>query len=247
MTVERTTSGERVRWPAGFRLQKLERALLLDCPFEPPGWRPRQVGDQIRSDHAGTAVRYEGELFEVVAAEGFASSHRLRYRLESWDDRFLVRAPVDLGPGSCRAWHGAHSRRRGDARKGWALHWLAPFVGLLPAVDQERLESRFAVSAARATLFSAGLVATLALPIVAVGLLSQIVPGFTAGHPWMRRSTVLLLPAAYLLGESWVRLNLAMREGRAVGSLPVVLVVQGARELRPLVARRSRTGPSRRP
>lgn len=215
---------------------------MVDCPFEPPGWIARQAGNQIRADHAGTAVRYDGEFFEVVAEEGFADSNRVRYRLEPWDDRFLMRPPVDLGPVSCRAWQERDLRVRRDAKKTWALYWLAPLVGLLPAADQERLESRFGVSAGRATLLSVGLVSMISLPILALGLLAIFVPGFAAGNPWLIGLPILILPAAYLVLESWARFNIAMQEGRPVGSLPVVLVLQGARALRSVVARQRRTG-----
>jgi len=232
---EERVAGDRVRLPEGFRLRRVDGGLVVDCPFEPPGWTPRKVGDQIRADFPGSAVRYDGELFEVVSGEGRSDSDGVRYRLEPWDDRCRMGPPVDLGPEACRAWHRRFARIRLEEKQAHTLSWLAPLAGLLPAADQEALESRLGVSAGRATLLSAGLFLLLSLPTAAFGLVVLLVPDFAADDSWLQVLPALLLPAAYLGVESWVRFNIVMSEWRPVGSLPVVLAVKGIRALRALL------------
>src|SRR5262249_59488995 len=59
---------------------------LLECPVEKT-WGSRVAGSQTRSAHPGTAVEWEGEGYEVIAAETLAGAG-YGYRL----------APQSTGP-----------------------------------------------------------------------------------------------------------------------------------------------------
>jgi hypothetical protein len=216
--------------------------LRFDSRREWDGWRSRVDGDAVRATFPGTPVQVEGEWYEVMRAEVVAG--RFVYFLAPWDDSFPLREPRELSPEACRQEH-ARQREKVQRQHASTLLTLAsPFVGLLPAADQERLERELGLPAVRTTLVSALVFGFVALLLAGPGLAVTFVSRFAAANPglaWM--GTVLPLSLVVLV-DSLVRVMHAVG-GSAAGSVPVVFALAFWRQLRatgPLKRRRLPAG-----
>ena len=211
-------------------------ALRFDSRLEWDGWQARVDGDAVRATFPGTAVRVEDVWYEVRRAETVAG--RFVYFLAPWDDSFPLREPRELSAEACRREH-ARQREKVQRQQASTLLTLAtPFVGLLPAADQERLERELGLPAVRTTLVSAAVFGFVALLLAGPGLAVAFVPRFATANPglaWM--GTVLPLSLLTLV-DSLVRVMHAVA-GSAAGSAPVVFALAIWRQLRT-------TGPLRR-
>ncbi|MGE5345138.1 MAG: hypothetical protein ACM3JH_04210, partial [Acidithiobacillales bacterium] len=67
----------------------LDGALVL-WSGKPKGWRGRSPATPTSSEHPGTAVRWEDELWEVVLADELPGGG-VRYELCRWDARHAAR------------------------------------------------------------------------------------------------------------------------------------------------------------
>ncbi len=220
------------RLAGGFALRHQDGELFVDCPFPPPGWQARQPGDFIRPDFPGTPLLHNDQYFEIIAAEEHGG--RVRYALEPWDDRNLLRAPQSLDAPSCRTLWRTEQARRERERRAQSLRILMPLTGLLPAKDQEGIEREYGLLSERATLISAGLGMLFFLPTAFFGLMANIVSGFTSAFPGFAWTGTWFPFLGYFAIESWVRAHMSFSSGQAIGSLPVVLVVETVRTLRNL-------------
>jgi len=181
------------------------------------GWTPRLGGSQTKAAHPGAAVRWSDRLFEVAAADPLADGG-IRYRLEPWDDRNAMRVVHSYDEPSDAAREREHGQR---ARShDWRLlSWIfAPLLGHLPGAVQHRMETEFDAPARWMTIFSA-------LPVFVIGFLGlfgQILGAAGAGGYLGFEMPVAV--AAYLTGESAVRIGSAWVGGEPMGSLVGVLL-----------------------
>jgi hypothetical protein len=180
-------------------------------------------------------VRWETELFEVVEALT-QSDGTVRYRLEPWADRHIVRAieayddSSDAGREAVRTGHA-----RNVAKRRLAI-LFSPLLGHLPGAVQERMESEFGAPAVAMTIVSA-------LPLFVLGFVSFFFSlaaaygsGYSAagvsGLDIAARSLPSILPvpvAAYLAAESFIRLGGCFIAGRPFGSLAGTLLYEAWR------------------
>jgi hypothetical protein len=173
----------------------------------------------VRATFPGTAVRVDGEWYEVMRAEPLAG--RIAYYLAPWDESFPLRDPRELSAEACRR---EHARVREEARREQAtsLAVLAtPLVGLLPAAEQERLERELGVPAVRATLASALAFGVPAFLLTITGLLWALQPSFAALHPGLGWTRTLLPLSLLVLVDSLARVVMAVG-GQPAGSAPFV-------------------------
>lgn len=199
----------------------------------PKPWTARREKTVTSAEHPGTAVLWDGVHWEVVAiAEG---REEWTFDLEPWNERHAIRHSRSYDAAAEAAW----AAEVGDARKRRASYGralaLAPLTGLLPAREQERLETEAGVPAARLTILSA-------LPLIAVGglclvlLAALAVGGGYGANPVSTRTVPFLFAGLFLLVESLFRLVIAMSQSRPVGSilgvLPWLLVAGRRRESR---------------
>jgi hypothetical protein len=113
---------------------------------------------------------------------------------------------------------------------------LTPFLGLLPANAQRRLEWRYGISSSLATWLSA----LLLMLISSVGFVSSVIALFVGSLgfadsstlPWPFHRPLVRLVATYLFVESAVRLQVCLAQDQPIGSLPVVVAHRLAREIR---------------
>jgi len=104
-----------------------EGKLFLSCA-EPKGWNARVPKAGTSTEHPGTCVRWEEQLFEVEDLET-RTDGGLTYTLVRWDERHAIRVIVTYDAGT-------------DA-------------GSLPASVQERLEHEYNVRGSTMSLVSA--------------------------------------------------------------------------------------------
>jgi len=216
--------------PRAFGTDRAERGpaeeVLLICA-SPKAWRARQPKTLTTAEYPGTAVEWEGRLFEVVRAEPLADGG-VRYGLAPWPEAHAIRRLERYDEGSEQARASEHGSRRDSVRRRRLSILLAPLFGLLPGDRQKRMESEFGAPALGMTISSA-------FPLLVVGFLG-LFAHFAGTLGAERLFPVWLAPpvgiALYLFLESSLRLASAIAGGEPMGSLPVVLVFEITRPRR---------------
>jgi hypothetical protein len=193
---------------------------VIRLPAPHPRFRPRVEGDLRRLGHPGTAVRIGEDLYEIVAAE--RADGEWIYRLEPWTGHDAIRAYVAWSEGSEREFAASLHAERSREQKNF-LTWCAQiFLGFLPAENQERLSQSRGLNPARATLWSAGLEALVALPFAftffvhlfaaAAGGAPSPIPDWAGGL------------ASVALADGIFRLVAVIATGEPIGSLFLILL-----------------------
>lgn len=184
------------------------------------GWRGRSAGAALRrAAHPGTAVSWDGALYEVLEARPLASGDVL-YSLAPWDDAQAIRTLERYDP----ATEAARAREQvGRARaigKRRAAILLSPLVGHLPGEVQERMESEFGAPATKMTVASA-------LPLFVLGVLGAFATFVQAVGGSSEPLPELPLPVSlYLVLESYFRLSSVATQSRPMGSIPGTLLYE---------------------
>jgi len=193
--------------------------LRLTCAVS-KGWQARRDRTLTAPAHPGTAVRWEGALFEVFEAIPNEDGG-ICYYLEAWDERHTIRV-LERYDEESEAARQAVGRRRLDAeRRRRSSILLAPLLGHLPGPLQQRMESDFGAPARLMTIASA-------LPLLvlgALGILAFLALAFGASQSSFSGWPRLPLPlGVYLFAESAVRLGVAYLDERPLGSAAGVLL-----------------------
>ena len=205
------------------------------------GWTARQPRTLTSPEFPGTAVRWEGALYEVREVEAHVTGS-VRYRLAPWEKRHAARTVETYDAASEVVRQAEQDRRRRAVRKKrWSL-LLAPLAGHLPARAQQRMESETGTSARLLTIASA-------LPLLVLGvlgLLAFLLDSFGAGDTTLPRWPIPSLPiAAFLFLESAVRLAIAFLHGEPMGSIGGAVLYTLWCESCQILERRSRRYASR--
>lgn len=191
--------------------------LSLVCPI-PKSWLARKERTLTSAEYPGTAVEWEGRVFEVRGAEPLPGGG-VRYRLAPWTEGHAIRRLERYDEASEGARAGEQESRRGGLRRRRFAVLFAPFAGLLPGAVQKDMESEFGAPAIAMTISSAA-------PLFVVGFLGALERlvaslGGGLGLPgWLTPPFPL---AVYLVIESALRLGSAVAMGEPMGSLPVVV------------------------
>ena len=188
------------------------------CPI-PKSWTARVPRTLTSAEHPGTAVEWDGVLYEVTEAEPQADGG-MRYGLAPWEDRHAVRRAerYDAVTEEIRAGE-RRDRSRDVARRRLSI-LFAPVLGLLPGETQKRMERDFGAPALGMTIASA-------LPLLVIGFLGVFealagLAGAAATLPfWLAPPAPL---AVYLFVESALRLASAVAAGEPMGTLAAELV-----------------------
>lgn len=193
----------------------------------PKSWTARRPAERGLPLHPGTAVRWEDDLWEVVAARE-APGGGVWYDLCPWDDQQAIRVLLPYDDTS-EAERDADARDVGRRRAlGRLTLLLAPVAGLLPGRVQEHLEVELGIRASVLTLAS-----TLApMAVGTYALLMMLASGLGAGVQLGGPAVEPLLPLlSYFMPESLLRFGVAMAQGRPIGSilgLPLYLLGRAA-------------------
>lgn len=210
----------------GDRVEEGEGGSVSLTSTSSKGWRGRSPAiASRRSAHPGTAVSWDGALYEVTDARPLASGDVL-YSLAPWDEAQAIRtlerydAPNEEARSRERIGRAAASRRR------HAAILLSPLLGHLPGEVQERMEKEFGAPANMMTVMSAA-------PLFVVGVLG-VFGGFAravGGSPEPLPELPLPLSLYFVL-ESYLRLSVVATQSRPAGSLPGALVYEIWRRVR---------------
>jgi hypothetical protein len=216
-----------VRAHGSDRLERAdERERVLLCEVE-KAWSPRRDRTLTQAEHPGTAVSWDGVLFEVRAAEP-AAEGAVRYRLAPWPDAHAIRRMEHYDEAS----EAARGASRSDLRRRVAARRLsialAPLGGLLPGRVQERMESELGAPALAMTISSAAPLFVVGL----LGVLERFVGGLGGGFGFPRWLAPPAPVAVYLFVESALRLASAAAALQPMGSLPVVVAWEAVAAMR---------------
>ena len=216
--------------PAPFGTDRVEpepdAGLLLSCR-QSKGWRPRIPASGKGAAHPGTAVSWEGAIYEVVDVRVLPDGG-VRYALAPWTEGVAIRSIERYDEDSEGARDRERRRRRDAVHRRHAAILLAPLLGHLPGPVQERMESEFGAPANAMTWAST-------LPLLLLGMV-----GLIAAVARVAGGTIAPLPepppavSLYLVAESSARLAIVVSQGRPAGSLPGALVYEIWKRLAPL-------------
>jgi hypothetical protein len=216
--------------PPAFGADRVETpdgdAVVLHCPVS-KSWQGRTPRSTVRAGHPGTAVAWAGRIYEVHAAEPLPDGG-MRYRLVPWEDGQTIRRFERYDADSERGREAARADSAAAIRRRRLAILLAPLAGLLPGAVQKTMESEFGAPALGMTVASA-------LPLFVVGFLGifdhilGMAGGFLAWPAWLAPP---LPVAAYLFGESALRLASAIAGREPMGSFPVVVAHAAWKEAR---------------
>ncbi len=204
-------------------------AALL-CPVSKPSWTPRREKTLTTAEYPGTAVEWNGQIFEVRRAQPLPEGG-MRYVLAPWEEGHAIRRLERYDAESERGRSATRNDLASRVRRRRASILLAPLAGFLPGNVQKDMESEFGAPAIAMTVASA-------LPLAVIGflgLLDRLLgmfggPGTGLGFPvWLAPPYFIAL---YLFGESALRLGSAMAMGEPMGSFPVVVCYAAWREAR---------------
>jgi hypothetical protein len=176
---------------------------------EPKGWTARKAATLTTSEHPGTAVVWEGALWEVLLAEPRKSG--FGYRLAPWDERHVVRVRLayDAASEEARIREAARQADATDLRR--LILAAAPLTGLMPSSVQRRWEGELGVPAVRLTILSTAIPFVIGTTCFVLVLAAAFGGG---GVPFA------VAAAAWFFPESVVRFGLAMSQAIPVGSVP---------------------------
>jgi hypothetical protein len=194
------------------RLRTGEEGLLHLSARLPKGWKPRVAKTLTSPEHPGTAVLWEEQYYEVLAAEGLPAGG-VEYTLAPWRDEHAIRVADRYDPESERARHAAHRAEVKRDRNRIRTNILAIFTGHLPAVVQTHLGNELGTTPATLTIIST-------LPII--GLMGMTIILLAASmvdkKPFPFPLWIVFVLAGLTL-ESVIRIVSAWQTGRPLGSL----------------------------
>lgn len=195
----------------------------------PKGWRGRGTATQTSAEHPGTAIHWEGELWEVVSAVDLPGGGA-RYGLSRWDERHAARHVERYDEASEQRLSEGRTNDRRRTRGYVRALVLSPLYGLLPAPAQQRTENETAFPAPVLTLVSA----LIGFVFGIVSLMSILMMG--VGGPALLPLGAAI-PGLYILVESGARGAVAIAQARPVGSIigEVAWTVLGKKEATPEV------------
>ncbi len=207
--------------------------LRVDVGFPHPEWRARRAAAHGRAAFAGSAILVGERWYEIFRIGTHPSPGRrpeTSYYLRPWDESFILRKVYELTPEVCRDVTVEHRRQQQREATRKVLRRIPFLLGLLPAEDQLRIESRYGLPAGPNTVLSATLLLLLSVLTLAVafafwvghrfGALDGLIERY-AGFPW-------IYGYVYMTVESYVRMR-AAATGNPVGSLPVALPILALR------------------
>ena len=196
------------------------------------GWKARGPASSRRAIHPGTAISWDGRVFEVVSARPL-SHGGVEYSLAPWRDDLAIRS-LERYDAASEADRAAEQQWRAEApRKRRLAILLSPLLGHLPGPVQEAMEHEVGVRANAMTAISA-------LPLFAVGLV-----GLLANVARVAGVSLAPLPepsfplSIYLFGESAIRRVIVATQSRPAGSIPGTLLYGIASAVLRAAARRS--------
>ena len=186
---------------------------LLESP-SPKSWTARTPATRTSAEHPGTAVRWDGALYEVVSLSRSPAGKTV-YGLAPWGDAHAIRRIEDYDESSEAARSADRADQAERARRRRELLLLAPLAGHLPANVQEKWEREYDVSACGLTIVSAA-------PLFLYGVFCALfltIGGF-AGQNLFPIPLKWQIVGVYFLVESGFRISMAWSGSQPSGFSP---------------------------
>jgi hypothetical protein len=130
------------------------------------GWVPHSPGDLIRADHAGSAIKYRDQVYELMRVEETVEGgYAFRYGLRPWDPQYPMGHLVNY---TLKTQMDAAAAHQDMTRTQWLRYlilWLFPIAGFAPDPLQREWEKKTGLSMAWVSVGSAlfGLASAFAL------------------------------------------------------------------------------------
>jgi hypothetical protein len=181
--------------------------LYILSMHEKPGWKPRTPGDRLHAPHPGVGIRYQDELYELVAfgpAEGTPFVYR--YSLRKWQDQYAVRQAFTYTLEAAReTGRQLQEQRRQHRQNSWVVVWFA-LTGLVPTALATRWEKEWGLPMRRSAFVSVFLLGITCM---------------SAGPAWERAHGMgpVTMTFLYLQFEQAVRIIWLLSSNDAVGAL----------------------------
>lgn len=192
------------------RLRITGRKALLFSTL-PKGWTPRTPKTLTHSEHPGTAVEWDGEYYEVVAADALPSG-AVRYVLEPWRDEHVMRTVSRYDDESEARLLEDHRRAERQRRSSVLARIGGVLTGHLPEPVQARLANDLGVSAPGMTLVSC------IPPFVVLGVCVWLTVGARLRMESSPVPAWLWIVTGILVLESAIRFFVAMSQNRGMGT-----------------------------
>jgi hypothetical protein len=174
----------------------------------PKGWKARVAKTNTSAEFPGTAVLWDEQYFEVIAAEPLP--HGVRYTLEPWPEHHAMRVTARYDADSEAALVAGWRAALGRERKRKTAGTLALLTGHLPAIVQERIGSELGVLASRMTMVS--LLSELALLFLLIGYMVTEKMALGPIPAWA------IVVASFLFFETALRFLVVWTQHRPAGS-----------------------------
>ncbi len=180
--------------------------LFIYSMYEKPGWQARNPGDRLRVPHPGTAIDYQGAVYEILEiGPGAGTPYTWRYALRKWDDHFVVRQMFPYTAETARALTAAVlEHKRQYRRHSWIVS-LFPLTGMFPTGVLRRWQREWGLPMRGASLAS----------IIVVGVLTLGTGSWLLANDQVLPATILLCLGA----EQMVRYFWWLSSNEAVGGI----------------------------
>jgi len=107
------------------------------------GWVPHSPGDLIRADHAGSAVKYRDQVYELMRVEEtLEGGYAFRYGLRPWDPQYVMGHVVNYTLRSQVEAAAAHKDTTRAQVLRYLILWLFPIAGFAPDPLQREWEKK---------------------------------------------------------------------------------------------------------
>ncbi len=176
------------------------------------GWTPRTARTLTSAEFPGTAVYWDEQYYEVLAAD-LLPAGGVRYVLAEWRDEHAIRVFAAYDEDSEARLAADHATARRQRTHSVVARVAAMLVGHVPAHVQMHLANELGLFPHRLTLWSIVPVVLAAGTGVWIG-----VDTFMRGVPSPIPDPVLIL-TAFMFVESAIRFFVAMTQMRAMGSM----------------------------
>jgi hypothetical protein len=197
------------------RLRTAGGKLLLHSAL-PKGWTPRTAKTLTHAEFPGTAVLWDEQYFEVIAAD--AQTDGVLYVLTPWRDEHTIRTSEPYDDQSESRLVAEADAAKSRQKRTLAARLSGLLLGHLPAVVQNHIGNELGVTPSRMTLLS-----TIIGPL----LLGTCVWKFTTTALALQPARVPLwawLVSVAMMADSAIRFLVSFSHDRAIGSLPGILV-----------------------
>jgi hypothetical protein len=113
------------------------------------GWVPHSPGDLIRADHAGSAIMYRDQVYELMRVEEtLEGGYAYRYGLRPWDPQYVMGHVVNYTLKSQMDAAVAHEDMTRVQALRYLILWLFPIAGFAPDPLQREWEKKTGLSMA---------------------------------------------------------------------------------------------------